>query len=217
MPVLNSLTAAQCALINKRLEATPLLLILSEICPAAPVDDIWFKAIDQRGGATLTPSVQYGNATNQANPTGIRYESGKTVQLDIELGRKTLELNTLSRMLGATVQTDATTATTKFIDIKPSPGAIPTHYQVLALPYGQGGVPRFDFGILMPYAVPTAENTQIGFDINTPISGSFSFVAEPEEGTEIYARVYESDDGSNIQQLLDVAAEYLTANPLPTP
>lgn len=210
MVLLSALGTDACTAEGKGGELGPALVIISEYCTAAAVPDVWFKAIEQRDDLQLAINSQFLDIQTQASAIPKKVEQGKNVQLTMSLGPKSSNPDVLAVIFDSTVITDATTPTTKSVEITDSPGKNPTYYQVAIIPY-DGNDLDFSYGWVILYGMAMADQSTFTFSPTTQRNTAFSFMGEKHPTLGSRAVYYQSDDGSDVTQLVDIAAEYTAA------
>lgn len=214
MPVVNTLTAEQCALAAGQRDLGPIVAIASERCTegVAP-PDIFFLGSDQRNGATLITSGQYIEIPNQSSTTNRR-ESRREMRLDLSLGAKILDIDTTALTYGRDVVVDALDDDLRYVPIKSAVGRVPKHYQVAILPVVDGTTVDFSLGWMIHNAIIMSENDQKQFSIDQPIESTLTFMAEAFTplGEEL-GRYYNNLNSKASPDLTAAATQYVTAYP----
>jgi hypothetical protein len=202
MPVITPLTVGECATASGLRDLGPALVNISRHCKGgATFPDVWFRAGDQRNELTLN------------SPTSAKREQGQTMMLNVSLGAKILEMQSLSTILGRSIVTDATVTDQQHVDIIDSPGRDVPHYQVAIIPIESGNKLNLKFGFLIDYAITMAESMALTFGTNTPIEGAFSIFGEPHPLTQRRGRFLKSLSNTNLAILSSAVSEYITAFP----
>ena len=212
MPVLAPLSTAICAQEKGLRELGPALVIASPHCAPTNTPDIWFEALDQRDDLTLAINTQFTDIATQASAIPRKLAQGTSLTLNLSLGRAAAKPEAIALMFDSAVVTDATTPTTKSVQITDAPGKVPTYYQVAIIPY-DGNELDFSFGYVMFYAMAMADQTSFLFSPSNPRNTQFSFYGEKHPVLKSRGVYYKSTDGSDVQQLVDIAAQYTLANP----
>jgi hypothetical protein len=214
MPVITPLTVGECATASGLRDLGPALVNISRHCKGgATFPDVWFRAGDQRNELTLNIGQTFIDIPTQASPTSAKREQGQTMMLNVSLGAKILEMQSLSTILGRSIVTDATVTDQQHVDIIDSPGRDVPHYQVAIIPIESGNKLNLKFGFLIDYAITMAESMALTFGTNTPIEGAFSIFGEPHPLTQRRGRFLKSLSNTNLAILSSAVSEYITAFP----
>ena len=214
MPLVSPLSDADCTQLKSLRDMGPVLINLTPYCkPAAQTKDIWYRPVDQRSAASLNLGTQYTDNPNQVSSINNRLEAGQSAELNISLGRRILQPETLALALNSEVQVDAGDSNVEYVDISDRPGRVPDHYQVVIVPYLGATKIDLSFGIIIYYAIPISESLNLTFGVNEPITGEFSFFGEPHENLGIRARAYRNTSGAAVPALASALSEYTTEYP----
>jgi hypothetical protein len=201
--LLTPLTDEQCLEECLNDDLGPAIVVLTPYC-RENCADICIPCNDQRNDMSLEASRTFTDIQTQCSQRANKRESGKSMMLNISLGRGAKRMELLAAIFDTEVKTDPTDPNCEIVEVRDEPGKCPEHFQVTILPL-DGEAVDTTFGVVLEFAITHTEQFSFVFSPTTVREVQFSLEAEIHPTTQRLGYFIKSTDGNPCASLQKIA------------